>query len=174
MFLSSYSIVFILVWLNNLKKFSFKEILNTFNQNRIFWVICAVIFVLSNIFLGLWIYLVKKDASTSTRLYNFEHIENKDSEVLNYFITYLIPIVSLKVCSLPSIVMNLIVILIIGTNFIKNNTLHFNPTLILFGYHVYSDKNRNIILSKKSIDEIINEDLKGDQVGCGSRIFFIP
>lgn len=169
---SSYIPIIIMIFLNNLKSFNLYEIINVYNRNSCFWNLCLILSFISIIVLFLWLKILKKDAKSSTKLYELGSLDNNDGEVLNYFVTYIIPLLSLKVNETPSIIMNLLLILIEGIYFIKNNALHFNPLLLIFGYHVYTDTNNNIVISKKKLFTIKNENLKADQFGT-SNIFYI-
>jgi len=155
-FISAYIPVFIMIFLNNLKSFKSEEIKRTWESNPSLWTILIVIGIISLLVLILWFGLMKKEAKDATQpKYDLKNIKRYDSEILNYFVTFIIPILSLDPKSLPSIVMNLLLVVIEGIYYISNNVLYFNVILLIAGFHVYSaEDEKYIIVSRKSREEI--------------------
>lgn len=172
LFLSSYTPVVIMIFLNDMKEFSLKQVGITFHKNTVFWSILTGIFVASLLMLVLWLVRMARNAQKQVKLYEIYDIKNNDGEVLSYFVTFVIPILSLKIDSAPSIVMNVMIIALVGIYFVQNNVLHFNPLLLLAGYHIYSDSADHIIISRCDKYTIKNKGLKADQFGS-SNIFYI-
>ena len=92
--------------------------------------------------------------------------------MLNFFVTYIIPILSLEPNSLPSIVMNLILIIIEGIYFVGNNAVCYNVMLILMGYHIYAFGNNNIVITRLSNSELVFNKRRAKQVGT-TNIYYI-
>lgn len=145
-----------MIFLNNLKSFKSEEIKRTWESNPSLWIILIVIGIISLLVLILWFGLMKKEAKDTTQpKYDLKNIKRYDSEILNYFVTFIIPILSLDPKSLPSIVMNLLLVVIEGIYYISNNVLYFNVILLIAGFHVYSaEDEKYIIVSRKSREEI--------------------
>lgn len=111
-FISSYVPVFLMVFLNNLNSFSLCDIIKAWHINSVFWLILIAISILSIIALAAWLYLLKKESKNKETSFKLDNVQAYDSEVLNYFVTFIIPIVSLKPESFPSIVMNFLLLCI--------------------------------------------------------------
>jgi len=82
-----------------------------------------------------------------------ESIKNGSNDILNYFITYLIPILSMDIQDNISLIINFLIFIIIGLLYIKSDNLHLNPLLILINYEIFSIQD-NIILTKMSKNEL--------------------
>jgi hypothetical protein len=171
-YVSSYIPVFIMIFLNNLKSFSLKDIANLWNTNTIFWISVLLISFTSLVVLIIWLLSMRIASKSKQRKYKIEKINPNDSEVLNFFVTFIIPILSLKPDSYPSIVMNLLLLIIEGIFFVSNNALYFNVLLIIFGFHVYTFDSNNIIITRRKKDELDFEDSKASQIGT-TNIFYI-
>lgn len=144
-FLSSYFPVFIMVFLNSLDSFSMKAIRKTWKLNPTFWSLLLGTSIISLIILYLWLCHLKKESESKSHKFETGILDSNDVEVLNFFVTFIVPIVSLKPSSWPSIAMNVLLLAVEGIFFTKNNTLYFNVLLIIFGFHVFSfDNQKNI------------------------------
>ena len=82
-----------------------------------------------------------------------ESIKNGSNDIFNYFITYLIPILSMDIQDNISLIINFLIFIIIGLLYIKSDNLHLNPLLILINYEIFSIQD-NIILTKMSKNEL--------------------
>src|SRR5690625_1883236 len=91
---------------------------------------------------------------------NFEvsigEIENLNSEILTYFIAYVVPLVTLEINNVNSIIINIILFCVIGLFYVKSNQFYLNVLFTLFGFNLYRDNTNKIIISKKSADKIKN------------------
>lgn len=172
MYISSYMPLILMLYISDMEKFSINDFFVTYNRNKIFWIISFVLVLLALIVLIIWLIRMKKMSEVNDAKYPFGNIKSADEEVLTYFVTYIVPLVSLDVGSWTSITSNLLFIFVIGVFFVRNNTLHYNVILLLMGYHVYKTEEDHVIISKRKIYDIMNYDLKADQVGT-SNIFYI-
>lgn len=172
LYVSSYIPVFIMIFLNNLGSFSCDDFLKTWKLNSNFWIILIMISFFSLVSLIFWLWLLKKQAKLRSKSIKVEKYELKDSEVLNFFVTYIIPILSLKPSNLPSIIMNLILIIIEGIYFVRNNAVYYNILLIAFGYHIFSFGNGNIVITRLSKQELIFDKKNAKQIGT-TNIYYI-
>lgn len=172
LYISSYIPVFIMIFLNNLNAFDSKEFFKTWNLNSDLWITLIVITIFSLISLIWWLYLLKKQSKLKNKSIEVKKYELKDSEVLNFFVTYIIPILSLNPSKLPSIVMNLILIIIEGIYFVRNNAVYYNILLIAFGYHIFSFGNGNIIITRLSKENLIFDNKSVKQIGT-TNIYYV-
>ncbi len=170
-FVSSYVPVFIMIFLNNLKKFNLKEFCKTWNLNQVFWIILTSVSIISVVILFVWLIILKTESKNKDS-FNIEKLNAYDSEVLNYFVTFIIPILSLKPDSLPSIIMNLLLLLVEGIYFVSNNALYYNVLLIIFGYHIYTFGNDNIVVTRKKRSDLSFSESKASQIGT-TNIFYL-
>ncbi|PTG41009.1 hypothetical protein BUY20_12870, partial [Staphylococcus cohnii] len=94
----------------------------------------------------------------------FKGVTTLDNEILSYFITYIIPLLSLEVNNIYSIINNLFLFALIGVIQIKNNNLYNNVILIILGYSVFKDEKNMIIISKKKLGYIENQNIDCHQI----------
>lgn len=171
-FISSYVPVFIMIFLKSLKKFSSSDIYSTWKLNPIFWFLLLIISIVSIIILFCWLHFLKKESQGNKGAFSIKKLNAYDSEVLNYFVTFIIPILSLDPKSSPSIVMNFLLLLVEGIYFVSNNALYYNVLLILLGYHIYTFDTDNIVVTRKKRNELSFNESKASQIGT-TNIFYI-
>lgn len=162
LYISSYIPIFLMIFIKSMKNISLKQILITFLNNWIFWGAIILLCIICTIVLLDFLKNLKCTEQNNTKSIDLsdKNIKSHESEVLNYFITFLIPILTLNPVSWPSICSNIILILLVGIYFVKNNLLSFNILLIILNYNIYKDQYSNIYISKASINEIKIHDLK--------------
>lgn len=172
LFVSSYIPIFIMIFLSNLRKFTSSEFKKAWKLNPVFWWILIILTIVSLLILIFWLCLLKKQARLKNKSVKVDNYVLEDSDVLNYFVTYIIPILSLKPESLPSIIMNLMLIIIEGIYFVGNNAVYYNVMLIVAGYHIYSFGDSNIIITRLSKQDLIFEKKDAKQIGT-TNIYYI-
>lgn len=145
-YVSSYVPLFILVYVKQAELHNI-NIFCVWNLNKIFWTVCIVSSLLGLIVLFKW--LIGKP--TTDRKYS--NIKPINTEILNYFITYLVPLLSLDVTNQYSIMVNVILFLIIGLVHVRSHLYHLNTLIILLGYNVYTSDEGFILISKIRLDE---------------------
>ncbi|KSU06642.1 hypothetical protein Li1_1207 [Lactococcus lactis subsp. lactis] len=57
---------------------------------------------------------------------------------MGYIVTYIVPLLSMNINSARSLVINLLLFIIIGTFYVKNDQIFMNPIYNLFGYNIFS------------------------------------
>ena len=81
-------------------------------------------------------------------------IDSQGQETLAYLVTYLIPFIGFQFTSIPNVIANAALFIVIGFLYIQSNMIYLNPTLSLMGYKVYrisvSGKDK-LMLAKSSI-----------------------
>lgn len=88
---------------------------------------------------------------------NFGSVESANSEILSYFITYIVPLTTLKENDINSIIVNLILFVVMGVFYVSENQFYLNVLFKFTGFNVYQDENKKIIISKKGADKINNK-----------------
>lgn len=172
LYISSYIPIFIMIFLTNLKSFEFKEVKKTWNLNPSFWIVLIVLTISSWLLLIFWLWLLKKQSKMKSSSVEVDKYNLKDSEVLNFFVTYIIPILSLKPNSIPSIIMNLMLIVIEGVYFVGNNAVYYNVMLIAMGYHIFSFGDGNIIITRLSKQDLTFDKKNVKQIGT-TNIYYL-
>ncbi|MFY2307654.1 hypothetical protein ACOSZE_09330 [Lysinibacillus fusiformis] len=103
---------------------------------------------------------------------SFGSVESANSEILSYFITYIVPLTTLKENDINSIIVNLILFVVMGVFYVSENQFYLNVLFKFTGFNVYQDENKKIIISKKNSNDISNKPhVQVKQVG--NNIFLI-
>ncbi len=172
-YISAYIPIFMMIFLANLKSFSSKNISILWNKNPVLWWIFIVISILSLTPLLWWLYMLNRSYQTNSKeKIEINGADLKDADILNFFVTFIVPILSLDPTSLPSIVMNFFLLLIEAIYVINNNTIYNNILLILMGYHIYTFSDDNVVITRIPKDEVIFENIGAKQVGA-TNIYYI-
>ncbi|MFV8260039.1 hypothetical protein ACNNMU_01340 [Aerococcus viridans] len=172
LFISSLFPLVIMIFLDNLESFDSENIYNLIRHHFVIWGFLGAIMLVSCWMLIKWLSELKNEYYRDGAKYNLNNLESQDGEVLNYFATYLVPLISLNLESGPSILLNVLFLTVVGIYFVKNNTFYHNILLLVLGYHIYRDNRGNVLITKKNKYEIENKDMKADQFGTGD-IFYI-
>ncbi|MCC2090366.1 hypothetical protein KRP69_14420 [Mammaliicoccus sciuri] len=167
LFTSSFIPLFIMLFIKELGSNNYKSSIEVLCSNIIFWVILIAISILSLLVLLGWLY-----GNNNVHDKKFKGVTTLDNEILSYFITYIIPLLSLEVDNIYSIINNLFLFALIGVIQIKNNNLYNNVILIILGYSVFKDEKNMIIISKKKLGYIENQNIDCHQIGA-SKYFII-
>ncbi|USS93691.1 hypothetical protein M8332_02235 [Fructilactobacillus ixorae] len=171
-FISSCIPIFIMIFLNNMDEFSLNSFKHTFELNMIFWISLLIISIISFFVLCLWIRSIKNTKKVRKNTTTVTNVRPIDADIINYFVTFIIPILSLNPSSFPSIVMNFMLLFIEGLYLVSNNTVYYNVLFIMFGYHIYNFQKNNILITKKNIDFFNFEDVNAYQIST-TNIYYI-
>ncbi|MGD9569685.1 MAG: hypothetical protein AB7V48_15485 [Sedimentibacter sp.] len=159
-FLTSYIPLFVLIIIKDLKDLTINSLQTTFKENQMF---ISVILTLSVVSSLITIILFRAEKCDSIEV---KEIEEVDENILEYFITYLIPLLEIELGNEVSILINTIIFIIIGVYQVKGNKLYLNIILIFLGYSIYKCNSKYILISKKNIDDIkINNQIKTNLLG---------
>ena len=89
-------------------------------------------------------------------------IENINFESVTFLATYIVPLACIDLDKDRSSLMLIVILILIGWIYIKTNLFYTNPTLAVWGYHIYKisseHKSDIIIISRKKVvldDELI-------------------
>lgn len=154
-YLSSFIPLYLLLVIQNIKVrdidgdlLEVKEFINQFTNTSLtitlFWITLLLLFLMSlfGMFLFFLVY-AKKDGRVAT-IKNTEFIRE---DTMGYIVTYIVPLLSMNVESSRSLIINLILFLIIGTFYVKNDQIFMNPLYNIFGYNVFSAE-KDIYITK--------------------------
>ncbi len=167
LFISSYIPLYVLIFINDMEELNIESVLEVYNKNNIFWIIISVLSIVS--MLSMIIFLNFNHTKRST----FENVESIHNDILDYFITYIIPLNTVDITKSTSILVNSIIFFIIGVYYVESDLMYLNILLIFIGYKVYRDKSDNIIISKKDKDDFKrNENILCKKIG-NTKIFIV-
>lgn len=146
LFMSSYIPLYILIFINEMEELNLESVAKVYEKSNILWMVLLGLSVLS--ILSLTIFFKGNYTKRST----FKEVESINNDILDYFVTYIIPLTTVDISKGTSILVNLIIFFIIGIYYIESDLMYLNILLIFIGYKVYRDKSDNIIISKNGID----------------------
>ena len=93
-------------------------------------------------------------------------IENENYEYLTFLTTYIIPLICIDFNNIRYVIVLIVLLLVTGLIFVKMDLYYANPTLILWGYHLYRAK-----LKSNDDREIIL--ISTDKLECGQYVKWI-
>ncbi|MCH7322711.1 hypothetical protein LZ480_12500 [Solibacillus sp. MA9] len=165
LFISSYSPLYLIVALSILPYKNFD--INSIIQDKVdltVYIILIVLFILS--FLPL-VYINKCECNDDIVS---KRVSRKNEETLSYLVTYIVPLLAIKMEEISTLITNAILFTLIGFLYVKSNMLHINITFLLFGWNIYEDELGRIIISKENPDYFIrmergNKELAVKQLG---------
>lgn len=152
MFITSYVPLYLLLIISNLnivKWSDWKSIENwqkAFLDNLCFNLIMILLSIISVIVL----ICVNCLKSNSHMECSEVEIKNSAGDILNYFITYLFPLLSMQIDNSTSILVNVVVFIIIGLLYVKSDLVYLNPMLILFHYDIVQINDKIVITHKRN------------------------
>jgi hypothetical protein len=86
-------------------------------------------------------------------------IENTGKYVLQYFLTYVIPFLTVEILDWQDLATYGIIFFIIGILYIKSDLIYLNPTLLLLRYNIFkvvTDEREIVIISKNHNNKIMS------------------
>ena len=92
--------------------------------------------------------------------------------ITNLLLMCIVPVLTLKPESSPTIVMNLIIMLIMSVYAVRNNVGYYNFWLMFEGYHTYTFNGKVIISKYKRGDLPFRNAEKAIQIGT-TNVYFI-
>lgn len=166
LFISSYEPLYLLLILSNLKVEKWSDwiepqiLRQAFEEHILFNLIMISLSVLS------FIILISLDCLKSNThiVCTVKDIRNNSGDILNYFITYLFPLLSMDISNSSSILVNVSVFLIIGLLYVKGDMLYLNPMLILFRYDVVQI-GESIVITHKDNTELQEYIIHNGRIG---------
>lgn len=173
LFWSSYIPIFIMVFLANLHDFSKASIRALLSANPALWIALFVIIILSLTANDWWLSSMELEfEKTSKDPIDISNWKLESPSITNFLILCIVPVLTLKPESSPTIVMNLIIMLIMSVYAIRNNVGYYNFWLIFEGYHTYTFNGKVVISKYKKEDMPFNNAEKAIQIGT-TNVYFI-
>ena len=129
-------------------------------EKNIILLIFTILLVLLILVSVVSIILLKQGQGTREKV--ISNLENPDDTVLSYIMTYIIPLVTNGDNSNEAYIVNVILFVLIGYIYLRLNLIYLNPLWAIFGYLIYRDSNREIVITNISREELRHmEKLKG-------------
>ncbi|EFE16316.1 TPA: hypothetical protein KG967_000909 [Enterococcus faecalis] len=181
-YMSSFIPLYLLLIVQNFKfrnesgKFSWQTIFDQINfSNKIitlFWIGLIVMIILS--LFGCVIFF-KIYGAKEGRNGSISDAEFVREDTMGYIVTYIIPLLSMDITSLRSLVVNLLLFIIIGTFYVKNDQIFMNPLYNLFGYNIFSAESGIYItkISKQKLKLFAKRDVKVKKINIMGDIYVL-
>lgn len=146
-FISSYSPLYLIVAILTVpyKNFGIENIV----QNKVLlglFVVLATLTILSTV------PIVFIQTCKCNNTLDSGKVTQKHEAVLSYLITYIVPLIAIDIEKPSTLITNAILFLVIGILYVKSNMMHINITFLIFGWNIYEDENKRIIISKEKPD----------------------
>jgi hypothetical protein len=149
LFLSSYSPLFLIIAILNVKLNDIYKVKDIIPQDKIWLVIVMLaLFILPNAIL---FYLIKRVRFFQPIKEKTNSFINKNSDVMNYIVTYLIPFLSFNFDKLNQTIAFAILIFVLAIVYIHSNIFYINPILIISGYKIYEINDKYLIITKLTV-----------------------
>lgn len=147
---------------------------NIWNLKYIYPIFLLIVISIALIILLKIVLHCTKDPNLTTDI-DIQEVNNMNSNyITNYFSVYIFPFITLNMTSLDGVGTVIILTVIIGYVYIKNDILYINPILnIIFKYNIYSIEIKEnsklieiVLLSKKKRTELkINPNISAYRIG---------
>lgn len=155
MFISSYFPLYIIIII-----LYFSKLFKGLMEKNIILLIFTILLVILILVSVVSIILLKQGQGTREKV--ISNLENPDDTVLSYIMTYIIPLVTNGDNSNEVYIVNVILFVLIGYIYLRLNLIYLNPLWAIFGYLIYRDSNRKIVITNISREELRHiEKLKG-------------
>jgi len=157
LFISSFFPLYILLILDNYNYFNtldkIKLLLKFTNYNASMFFLVTLFLILISIATLISILYQKQNER-----HTFNKIVKTEDDLLSYIVTYLLPLLSVNIVQLNSLIMNLALFALLGFIYVKNNLIYLNPLFLFFGYNIFLTDNGDIIISNYDIYELKNKE----------------
>ena len=155
MFISSYFPLYIMIII-----FHFAKITKGFLGKNISIIGFATLTLILILISVLSVILLKLEKGTQEKSIN--NLENPDDTVLSYIMTYIIPLITNGDNSKEVYIGNIFLFVLIGYIYLRLNLIYLNPLWAMFGYIIYRDDNKEIIITNVPRETLRHkEKLKG-------------
>lgn len=153
LYVSSFFPLYILLIINNYESFSsWKKFISILYFEKpsvsLFWALILVLMLLSLLSLFIITRLSLNERKT------FENVSRTEDNLLDYVVTYLVPLLSIDVAKLNSLLVNAGLFLLLGFIYVKNNFVYLNPLFLFFGYNIFKTSSEEVIISNYDIHDL--------------------
>ena len=181
-YMSSFIPLYLLLIVQNLQirdkseSFSWEIIIAQFDfSNKVissFWIGLFLLLVISLIGFGMFfcVYTTKEGIKSS-----ISDAEFVREDTMGYIVTYIVPLLSMDIKSVRSLVINLLLFIIIGSFYVKNDQIFMNPLYNLFGYNIFSAESGIYItrISKQRLKITAKKDIPVRKVNILGDIYVL-
>lgn len=171
LFLSAYSPLFLIISIKTVY-YTFPMELPFINRTYAIPVISIILIIIFCIMVYLSNYLINTSKKTTNKYFKVSNVDERTDMILSYFVPYIISFISLK--TTEEIISALIIFLFIFLIYYSSELLYINPIFMLFGYkfyHLYTEKNHVLILSKQDLYRNIGETITVKQLS--TRLYIL-
>ncbi|MDU7926047.1 MAG: hypothetical protein E7J43_03985 [Finegoldia magna] len=140
MFISSYFPLYIMIII-----LYFKKILVGLSEKNITWIIFILVLAILIIVSLASVVLLKSGSGKKKK--DVIDLERPDDTVLSYIMTYIIPLIANEDSSAEVYIVNILLFILIGYIYLRLNLIYLNPLWAMFGYIVYRDADKEIIIT---------------------------
>ncbi|MDF4200434.1 hypothetical protein ABES35_02405 [Bacillus subtilis] len=163
LYISSFFPLYILLVINNYKDIpSLKDLLQIMEfkdlNAGLFWIAISVLALISIISLIIIIRVEQHERHT------FKEINQTEDHLLNYVVTYLLPLLSIEIHKTESLLVNAGLFALIGFLYVKNSLVYLNPLFLFFGYNLFKAENDVIIISNYNFYDL--KQLQNERINC--------
>lgn len=163
LFISSFFPLYVLLTISNYDDIpTLKEILEIFEfkdlNAGLFWIVILLLSIISIISL---LYIVK---ASLNECHSFTGVNKTEDHLLNYVVTYLLPLLSIEIHETNSLIVNAGLFLLIGYLYVKNGLVYLNPLFLFFGYNIYKADNEVILITNINFYDLKN--LENEEIRC--------
>ena len=154
MFISSYFPLYIMIII-----LYFSKITKAFLEKNILIIVFATLMLILIFISVISVTLLKLGKGNREKVIN--NLENPDDTVLSYIMTYIIPLINGN-NSKEVYIVNILLFVLIGYIYLRLNLIYLNPLWAMFGYIIYRDANKEIVITNISREVLRHkEKLKG-------------
>lgn len=149
----------------------FKAVVEILIYSNLFIFFIVVVLVLLG-FIALYLFKnMLKYGREDTK--SFSNIKTKEFEHLTFIATYVLPLFAYEIKDIQSFIVFLLLLVLIGTLYVKSNWYYLNPILLLFGYRIYSAEinGENVVLIARAV--ISDNEIKSRYIDLGSNIWYL-
>ncbi|MED4562709.1 hypothetical protein [Bacillus altitudinis] len=164
LYISSFFPLYVLLVISNYKDIpTFKdvsEIMKFKDLNAgMFWIVICALSLISIISLAIVMKTKQPEKHT------FKDINQTEDHLLNYVVTYLLPLLSIEIHKTESLLVNAGLFALIGFLYVRNSLVYLNPLFLFFGYNLYKADNGKIIITNYNFYEL--KQLQNERIYCG-------
>ena len=181
-YMSSFMPLYVLLIVQNLQirdkkgNLSWSVLLNQFNFSNVtissFWIGLICLICISSVGCLLFFCIYSKYPGVKGTISEAEFIRE---DTMGYIVTYIVPLLSMDISSSRSLIVNLLLFIIIGTFYVKNDQIFMNPIYNLLGYNIFSSENGIYItrLSKQKLKFAAKKNIAILKINILSDIYII-
>ncbi|HEF5707180.1 MULTISPECIES: hypothetical protein [Bacillus cereus group] len=150
LYISSFFPLYVLLIVNNYKYYtSWKKIKDILLFVDFLPSIFSYTLILLIIFSVVYLIVIMK--INLNERHQFVGVCKTEDKLLNYVVTYLVPLLSIDITKANSMLVNLGLFLLLGFIYVNNSLVYLNPLFLFFKYNVFITKDNDVIISNYDI-----------------------